>query len=56
MAAKLMACKPEPQKRLTVVPVTCSGQLAAITALRAMQAPCSLTWVTQPTATSSTRP
>ena len=51
----LIASRPEPQKRLTVTPVTSSGQSAAISALRAMHAPCSLTWVTQPIAMSSTR-
>ena len=54
MAAKLTAWSPEPQKRLSVTPVTSTGQPAASTALRAMFAPCSPTWVTQPATTSST--
>ena len=54
MAAKLMAWRPEPQKRLTVVPVTSWGQPAASTALREMLAPCSPAWETQPAMTSST--
>ena len=48
MAAKLTACRPEPQKRLSVTPVTSTGQPAASTALRAMLAPCSPAWETQP--------
>ena len=55
IAAKFTACSPEPQNRFTVLPVTSSGQPAAMIALRAMHAPCSLTWVTQPMVTSSTR-
>ena len=36
MAAKLTACWPEPQKRLSVTPGVRSGQPAASTAMRAM--------------------
>ncbi len=54
IAAKLNACAPEPQKRFSVTPVAESGQPAASTLLRAMFAPCSSTWLTQPTTTSST--
>ncbi len=53
-AMPLIASRPEPQKRLTVAPVTSSGHAAAISALRAMHAPCSLTCVTQPISMSST--
>ncbi len=54
MAAKLIACSPEPQKRLTEVPVTSIGQPAASTALRLTFAPCSPACETQPAITSST--
>ncbi len=54
VAAKFTACKPEPQKRLSVTAVTSCGQSAASTALRAMLAPCSCACVTQPMTTSST--
>src|ERR1044071_8568993 len=54
-AIMLTASRPEPQNRLTVTPVASSGPAAAIRALRAMHAPCSLTCVTQPIAMSSTR-
>ena len=53
-AAKFTACRPEPQKRLSVMPVTSMGQPAASTALRAMLAPCSPACETQPAITSST--
>jgi hypothetical protein len=55
-AIEFTASRPEPQKRLIVKPVTSSGHCAAISALRAMHAPCSFTWVTQPIARSSTVP
>jgi hypothetical protein len=54
-AIEFTASRPEPQNRLTVKPVTSSGQSAAISALRAMHAPCSFTCVTQPIDMSSTR-
>ena len=54
-AIEFTASRPEPQNRLIVKPVTSSGHCAAISATRAMHAPCSLTCVTQPTARSSTR-
>src|SRR3954469_8955923 len=54
MAAKLMAWRPEPQKRLTVVPVTSWGQPAASTALRELLAPCPPAWGTQAAVASST--
>ncbi len=54
IAAKFTACKPLPQKRLSDTPDTCSGHPAARTALRAMLPPCSPTWLTTPTTTSST--
>ncbi len=54
MAAKLMAWRPEPQKRLSDTPLISMGQPAASTALRAMLAPCSPACETQPTMTSST--
>ena len=39
IAAKFTAWRPEPQKRLSVTPVTTSGQSAAMRALRVMLAP-----------------
>ncbi len=53
-APKFTACRPEPQKRFTVVPGTSTGNPAASTAPRAMLNPCSPTCVTQPMITSST--
>ena len=41
IAAKLVVCCPDPQKRLTVVALTSMGHPAASTAFRAMLAPCS---------------
>ena len=55
IAAKLTACRPEPQNRLRVVALTSIGQPALSTALRARFAPCSSTCETQPAITSSTR-
>jgi hypothetical protein len=54
IAAKLMACRPEAQKRFSETAETLSGQPAARTALRATFAPCSPTCDTAPTITSST--
>src|SRR2546425_4603015 len=54
MAAKLNACSPEAHIRFTLVPGTDSGNPAISGARRAMFSPCSSTWVTQPSTTSST--
>src|SRR3990172_5681300 len=54
MAQKLAACCPEPHIRSSVVPHTSRGKPAIRAALRAMLNPCSPTWSTQPTTTSST--
>lgn len=52
-APKWTACKPERQKRLSVVPVISIGYPAARTAFRAMFASCSLACEPHPTTTSS---
>src|SRR5579859_2668961 len=51
-----MACWLDPHWRSTVVPGTLSGNPAASAALRPTFKPCSPTWLTQPTMTSSISP
>ena len=48
-----MACKPEEQKRLTVVPATVTGRPARIAAMRATFLPCGPCGWAQPRTTSS---
>src|SRR5947199_174164 len=54
MAARLNACRPDAHIRFTLVPGTDSGNPAISGARRAMFRPCSSTWVTHPSTTSST--
>ena len=55
-AAIEVACKPEEQKRLTVVPATVTGQPARIAATRATLCPVAPSGSPQPKTTSSTSP
>ena len=48
-----IVCKPDEQKRLTVVPGMLSGSPAAIAATRATLKPCSPSGIAQPRTTSS---
>ena len=53
-AASAMVCKPDAQKRFTVMPVTALGNPARIAAMRPMLRPCSPSGIAQPMMTSST--
>ena len=56
LAAIAMVCRPDEQKRLTVVPDVVTGQPAHMAALRAMFMPVSASGMPQPRITSSTAP
>src|SRR6188474_154917 len=53
-AARAMVCRPDEQKRLTVMPETVTGQPARSAIWRAMLAPVAPSGVAQPMITSST--
>ena len=55
-AASAMVCRPDEQKRLTVMPDTVTGQPARSATWRAMLAPVAPSGVAQPMMTSSTSP
>ena len=52
-AASAMACRPEEQKRLMVMPQTLSGRPARAATSRAMLKPCLRSGMAQPTMRSS---